>query len=158
MSSDLNLTALFVLETFEIQLSVIPQGVATMEGNGTFSFGETVTISIDSVASGYEFDSWSGTILSSEPSLTINVNEDLNLTANFSQIVHQLTVTAGSGGSTSGSGLIPYGTLQEISATPDEGYLFSEWTGEGITDPSAPLTTISMTEDRNVTANFNGFS
>ena len=31
-----------------------------MEGNGTFSFGETVTISIDSVASGYEFDSWVG--------------------------------------------------------------------------------------------------
>ena len=38
MSSDLNLTALFVLETFEIQLSVIPQGVANDGRQRYFQF------------------------------------------------------------------------------------------------------------------------
>ena len=41
-----------------------------------------------------------------------------------------------------------------ISAMPDEGYSFSGWQGLGISDIHEATTTVSMLNDRSVTANF----
>ena len=69
------------------------------------------------------------------------------------QVRYDLTVTATLGGSVSSSG----GSYDEnqsvtLTATPNDGYIFSGWTGS-VASQDNPLTII-MTEDKTVTANF----
>ena len=44
--------------------------------------------------------------------------------------------------------------LSNITATPQTGYYFSGWTGEGIADATSTSTTVSMTEARTISASF----
>ena len=54
----------------------------------------------------------------------------------------------------SGGGSYVYGTSAGITATPDTGYSFGGWSGTGVTDTSAASTTVNMTSDVNLYANF----
>ena len=71
-----------------------------------------------------------------------------------------LTVASTAGGSviTPGEGTFPYdeGTVVNLVATADDGYGFQGWTGdtEGVADPSSGSTTIIMSQDSSITANF----
>jgi uncharacterized repeat protein (TIGR02543 family) len=70
---------------------------------------------------------------------------------------HDLTMAASGGGSiTPAAGTRTYleGQVVGISATPDPGWTFAGWTGEGIADPGAASTTVTMDADRSVTAVF----
>jgi uncharacterized repeat protein (TIGR02543 family) len=46
------------------------------------------------------------------------------------------------------------GTAVPITATPASGYVFKNWTGDGVADPNSPSTTVSMSADTTVTAVF----
>lgn len=69
---------------------------------------------------------------------------------------YDLTVVVIGGGSTSPSvGVHAYdeGSVITVSATADTGWQFTGWTG-WVADPAAATTTVTMTWDRTVTANF----
>ena len=68
---------------------------------------------------------------------------DRNISANFFLNSHNLNLVAGLGGTVSGSGSFDYGTTKSITATPDTGYSFAGWSGDGVTDPSSSSTTVS---------------
>ena len=57
-------------------------------------------------------------------------------------------------GTVSGGGSFAFGASIPISATPSAGYIFSRWEGSGVANPSVASTTVSMSEDRNLTAVF----
>lgn len=147
-------TANFTPITYSISAVVSPAEVGEVSGEGDFQFGEDVTLTATATADGYSFLSWSGDINSSENPLTINIDSNLSLTANFSLEAYALSVFSETGGTAEGNGSFIHGTLATISATPDEGYSFAGWTGEGVTDPNAVSTTVEMTEIRNVSATF----
>ena len=65
-----------------------------------------------------------------------------------------MSLSAGTGGTVSGGGIYGHGTNANITATPSTGYSFSGWSGTGVTDASAASTTVSMTSDVNLSANF----
>src|SRR5690606_25158000 len=46
------------------------------------------------------------------------------------------------------------GSSVPITAIPTEGWMFTGWSGEGITDPSSPETTVTLDSAKTVTANF----
>jgi len=46
------------------------------------------------------------------------------------------------------------GTVVVIEAVADECYEFVNWTGANVTDPYSPITTVTMDEAKNITANF----
>jgi uncharacterized protein (TIGR02145 family)/uncharacterized repeat protein (TIGR02543 family) len=69
-------------------------------------------------------------------------------------VTYTLTVNAGTGGTVTGGGTFNAGTNAPISATANAGYAFTGWTGVGVTNSSLANTTVSMTADRTVTANF----
>ena len=73
----------------------------TVSGGGTFAGGTQVSITATPNA-GYSFSSWSNG--STANPLTVTLNSNTNITANFQVIVNSytLTVTAGEGGSVSG--------------------------------------------------------
>jgi hypothetical protein len=73
---------------------------------------------------------------------------------------YQLTISSASGGNVTipGEGTFPYpaGTVVPLVATPDDGYRFRSWTGDiqHIANPSAASTTITMTGNWAIVANF----
>ena len=73
---------------------------------------------------------------------------------------YQLAVSSASGGSvpTPGAGTFTYdaGMVVQLVATPDDGYQFLSWTGatQGIANPSAAATTITMNDNYAIVANF----
>lgn len=115
------------------------------------------SVSLEAVpADGYYFTNWSGDLASSDNPVTMVMDEDKAVVANFSRIMHTLTIKADGNGSTTpsvnrhGYGL---GMVVEVSATPDSGWQFESWSGD-VADPESATTTIKMDSDRVITANF----
>ena len=71
-------------------------------------------------------------------------------------IQYDLTTSSTEGGEViiSGEGTYAEGTVVTLEAVADECYEFVNWTGADIADPYSPITTITMDEAKNVTANF----
>tara|TARA_B100000035_G_scaffold25504_1_gene20010 strand:- start:4997 stop:8554 length:3558 start_codon:yes stop_codon:yes gene_type:complete len=154
MTDNRTITASFTPRNYSITAIVSPESTGLVSGTGNYQFGEDVTLTATPTLDGYSFVSWSGDINSTLNPLTVNVDSNLSLTANFSLNTYSLTVSAGTGGTVSGEGNFPYGTLAVISADPETGYSFNGWMGNGITDPDSTSTTVEMTENRTISASF----
>ena len=153
MSQARTLSASFSLNSYD--LTVLAGSGGSVTGNGSFSHGSNPSISAIP-NTGYSFDRWNGegTADSNASSTTVDMSQARTLSASFSLNSYDLTVLAGSGGSVTGSGSFSHGTNPSISATPDTGYSFNGWNGEGIADPSAPSTTVDMSQARSISASF----
>ncbi|MCE5252339.1 InlB B-repeat-containing protein [bacterium] len=71
--------------------------------------------------------------------------------------VHTVTFVAGPNGHIDGTlvqQVIDGGSTTSVTAVPDENYLFSDWTGDGLYKTSNPLAVTDVTSDMNITANF----
>lgn len=81
------------------------------------------------------------------------------LTANFVQVDYAVTISTSpvAGGTTTGSGTANFGDVVAISATPETGYQFVEWTGDSqyLDTPTAVAANLTVpVADVNLTANF----
>ncbi|MDC0547403.1 PQQ-binding-like beta-propeller repeat protein [Opitutales bacterium] len=141
--------------SYSINVNIMPTGAGEVNGTGIYNQGATANLAVISNSNdGYSFGYWSGDKTSSDNPLSIEMNSNINLTANFGLNAYVLSVNAGIGGSVIGSGNVAHGTMAAITATPDNGYSFSGWNGEAVTDPSSASTTVNMTQARTVTAIF----
>ena len=154
MLGDQNVSALFSLNSYP--LTVLAGTGGTVSGAGTYSFGSTPSISA-TPNYGYLFDSWTGEGVTepSQPTTTVGMESARTVSANFSLKSYTLNVLSGTGGTASGTGSYTHGTLVEILATPEPDYSFQGWTGDGISDPASTQTTVLVTSDQNISANFN---
>ena len=122
----------------------------SVTGGGTFASGTQVSLTA-TPTSGYSFSGWS-TGSTANP-LTVTLNSNTTITANFQVILNSytLTVTAGEGGSVSTEGgEYDEGTEVTITATPDEGYEFMGWS-----DGKLNITnTFNINSNINITADF----
>ena len=96
-------------------------------------------------------------------STTITMNGDYSITANFEEIPlvqYDLTISSTAGGSvtTPGEGVFAYGEVSVVglAAEAEEDYKFVQWTGDvsTVADVYAASTTITMSGDYSITANF----
>ena len=154
MSEDRNLTANFVLNSYTLTIQDQTGGSITASG-GAYQYGTQVNL-FAVPNQGYSFIRWTDAEVSNPSTLstTIEMTEDRNVSALFELKSHTLSLDASEGGSVSGSGQFDYGSTVSILATPNTGYSFSGWTGEGASDPSSASTTVLMSDDRNLTATF----
>ena len=122
----------------------------SVTGGGTFASGTQVSITA-TPNSGYSFSGWSNG--STANPLTVTLNSNTTVTANFEVIVNSytLSVSAGEGGSVSSEGgEYEEGTEVTITATPDDGYEFTGWSdGE-----SSQSRVITMNSDISLSAEF----
>ncbi len=146
-----------IAQTYTLTISGSPVGGGTYSGTGVYDAGTTVTIT-EVANSGYRTAGWGGidasrTASPSSASTTIPMSSNRSVTAQF---VRQaiLTVTAGAGGTASGTGVYDVGTSVAITANPTGNYLFTSWSGTGISNPGQASTTVLLTSDAIVTANF----
>ena len=153
MDQNRTVSASFAIDQHVLTLTAGTGG--TVSSGGTFDYGTSQVVTATPSA-GYHFVNWSGATVadSSSASTTITLTADSTLTANFEADVHVLTLSATAGGSVSGEGNYSYGVDANVSATADSGYFFTGWSGNGAANPSSSTTTVSMTQDRNLTASF----
>ena len=168
MDNDKSLFALFnSLSATDIRtLTISDPGIGgTVFVNGTASTGTTnhnygaqITVKANA-AQGYRFTGWTGTLTSPNATEVITMDNIHALTANFVR-TYTLTVNRNptAGGTVTGNGTFDMGTNVPITVTaattPNPGYRFSHWSGDGIANQYSANTTVSMTADRTITANF----
>ncbi len=120
-------------------------------------FVELTSVELTAIPdSGYQFSHWSGDATGTTNPLTITMDSDKNITAEFILEQHTLTITAVNGTVTTNpnpvGGTYDHGTSVVLTATPDPGFQFDSWSGD-ITGNSL-TETIVMDADKSVTANF----
>jgi len=116
--------------------------------------GSSVTLTATPSA-GYEFGSWAGDASGTSPMVTITMDGDKDITANFHAIRYTLSpsVSPPEGGLISGgSGTYEPGSSVALVATPSPGYEFISWAGD--VSGASPEVTVTMDSDKRVTANF----
>ena len=121
----------------------------SVTGGGTFASGTQVSLTA-TPNSGYSFSGWS-TGSTANP-LTVTLNTNTTITANFEVLINSytLTVVSTDGGSATGAGDYNEGTEVTLIATPQEGYRFTGWS-DGSTEESI---TITLNSDTALNANF----
>jgi uncharacterized repeat protein (TIGR02543 family) len=123
----------------------------------TYTFSESAQVNLEAVpAPGHYFDSWSGSLSGCENPVTIVIDCNKNITANFSPVVHTLTLQInGNGSITPGTGTYDYaeGTVVSLTAIPRSSWQFDGWTGD-VADASSAETTVTIDFDKTVTAHF----
>lgn len=125
--------------------------------NGSFSEGAEVTLTA-TPAEGYQFDSWSGDGTGSQNPLTLVMNGNKTVQANFSAITYtQYTLTANTSGSgtvelSPAGGIYNEGTIVTATANAALGYAFSHW--EGTLTGSQNSSSVTMDGNKTLTAVF----
>ena len=141
--------------SIEYTLSVAAQyGTITKSPDqASYTTGTNVTLTA-APASGYQFSNWTSDASGSANPLTVSMTGNTSITAIFTAIEYTLSVAAQNGTITKSPNQSSYinGTDVTLTATPNAGYQFSNWSGDasGSTNPL----TVSMTGNKSVTANF----
>jgi len=167
MYGDYSVRANFI-KTYKLTVGSTAGGSVTTpaEGTHTYDVGTGVSL-VATPAAGYRFVNWTGDVGTvanvNSASTTITMNGDYSISANFIKI-YNLTVGSTAGGTvttpTEGTHSYDTGTVVSLVATPATGYKFANWTGDvgTVADADSAATTITMTGDYSITANFAKYS
>lgn len=157
LSSSVRVTAVFLPVTHTITVAVSGSGSTTPEiGGHTYNEGSVVELTA-SADKGWKFDGWTGDVANqASATTTVMADTDKQVTAEFSRIMHTLTVNSSYGGQTPLTvGIYQYaeGTTADVAAAAEEGWKFDGWTGD-VADHASISTKVVMDSDKTVTANF----
>jgi len=171
MDSNKNVTANFVQSssneggttTYFLIVGVSPQNAGNVVLNpagGVYTAGTQVQI-VATPNSGWVFSSWSGDITGNQNPITIIIDSNKTITANFIQQnttqQYMLSVSV----NPQGSGVVdinPFkgsytaGEEVQLTAIPNNGYVFNNWSGD-INKTQNPVSII-MDNNKQITANF----
>ena len=144
--------------TYTLSASVNPpQAGSISPSGGEYELDEQVTLTA-SASDGYTFDYWSGGAEGTSPTVTITIDSDKSLTANFKAITtvtHNLTISInGQGIINPGEGIHEYpgGTQVTVNVSDMSGWKFHHWSGDAT--GTSPTIVITMDSDKSVTAYF----
>ena len=133
-------------------------GVTT--GGGTFAQGSVTTVTATPNA-GFTFTNWTvnGVVVSTSSSYQVTLAGNVALVANFAVLTPgKFAVVLSSlpvaGGKTTGSGAYNAGTDVTVTATPNTGYTFVNWTDGGVAASVSPAYTFPLNSNRTLVANF----
>ena len=135
-----------------------PLAGGTIDGAGDYALNATATLTA-TPTTGYTFINWTENgeaVENAEATYSFTVTGNRNLVANFQLSTFEITATANpeEGGTVTGAGTYNQGATANLTAAPNAGYRFVNWTENGsIVSTSAEL---SFTVDaaRTLVANF----
>ena len=152
-----SLVANFSLNSYYIVVLVDPQEGGNVTGVGAYDHGSTAILEAHPAAN-YTFTHWTenGETVSTEATYSFTVTEERTLTAHFGLSSYEIAATANpsEGGTVNGAGTYPHGTSATLNAAAATGYVFGNWTENGVTVSTDPNYTFTVTAPRNLTANF----
>ncbi|MDB5264088.1 MAG: cell wall/surface repeat protein, partial [Adhaeribacter sp.] len=157
LNANKTLVANFAIKTYSLTVTAPNGTVLRVLDQARYNHGATVVLTA-TPNTGFTFTSWTGDATGDKNPLTVTMNEDKNITANFTAIPvvnhYTLTVTAINGKVVEEPNLPNYnaGTNVQLTATANPGYTFTSWSGDA-TGTVNPLT-VTMNGNKNITANF----
>lgn len=149
----------------EYELNIFLEGEGTVEiknqnvGDGwaaVFEEGEIIELTAEPGENLY-FDGWTGDYGGEEKEITIAMDEDKSVTANFKVKEYTLKVnTVGEGDVEIESDQTKYEHGEEVTLTaiPEDGWQFVGWEGDVPEDEEGEEINITMNEDKIITAHF----
>ena len=147
----------FSQNIYTITVSADPTAGGTVSGGGSFTHGESCTLTA-TANTGYTFVKWmkNGTQVSTDASYTFTVTEAGEYVAYFSQNSYPITATANPsvGGIVNGAGNYNHGASCTLTATANTGYSFVNWTKNGSQVSTDASYTFTVIEAGNFLANF----
>ena len=145
------------LLAYGIMATVNPMNAGAVTGAGTYNDGEEVTLTA-TPNEGYKFVNWTenDTIVSGEAEYTFVVKGDRNLVANFELLTYEVTASVNEEnfGVVTGSGTYNHGEEVTLTAIPNEGYKFVNWTENDTVVSGEAEYTFVVKGDRSLVANF----
>lgn len=133
--------------------------VSQIPGDGDYTVGRKVQLTAAAIP-GYEFSGWSGDLSGTANPAVVTMDADKNVVANFTPIP-RYTITVGAapsvGGTVAGGGTFLRGTHVVLTATPNAGYNFANWTENGTIVSTDLSYEMNATSDRALVANFVAF-
>ncbi|OCN01012.1 hypothetical protein A7X67_01510 [Clostridium sp. W14A] len=125
----------------------------SVSGGGVYQAGSDVTITATPYAH-YHFVNWtnsSGNVIGTDKTYTIyNLNADTTIKANFAVDTFTVTVNCSNGGTATGGGIYSYGEIITLTATPNTGYQFLNWSDGALENPRS----YTVTQNVNLNATF----
>jgi hypothetical protein len=153
VTGNLHLFAHFAPATIEITLSKNIEEGGTIDGAGSYSYGETVIIDATPNLPEYEFGSWTenGNLVTKSYIYAFTATHSRHFDANFKPATYDIHVYANpnEGGTVTGGGIYPYGASGTLKAVAKSGYHFLNWTkfvsGNGTVVSTEPNYTFEVT-------------
>ena len=167
MTANKTVTANFTSTCYTLSTGVSPSGAGSVNVitppncDAPGRYQPDTVVKLEAIAnSPYAFSNWSGGASGSSNPITVTMDTNKAVTANFSPICYSLTTIASPevGGSIIPSPLpncdakYVKGTVVQLEASPVEAYRFREWTGDAL-GSSNPIS-VTMDGNKSVTANF----
>ena len=132
VTADVTYTAEFALQTYVVSATCDPQQ-GQVTGGGTYPYGSEVTLTAVP-NEGYAFTQWSDG--NKDNPRKVTVTADATYTAEFALQTYVVSVTCDSQqGQVTGGGTYPYGSEVTLTATPNNGYEFKQWSDGSIANP-----------------------
>ena len=147
----------FEVSSYLITVTANPTAGGTVSGGGTYYHGSSATLS--AVANtGYNFVNWkkNGVVVSTDATYNFTVTGAGNYVAYFSPISYEITATANpsAGGTIVGAGSYNYGSTCFLTAIPNPGYAFVNWTKNGVQVATTAAYSFTVTQADQYVANF----
>lgn len=158
-----DVTAVFVRDSFELVVTVDPEGAGTVEKQVLFTpeeeYDYETEIELTAIPNeGWLFKQWSGDAAGVEDTVVITMDSDKEVTAEFEKITSELTISVAEGEGTTEPKpdvyTYEYGAEAEIEAIPAYGWIFEKWLIDGVEVLDAETTIIMQDQDVEAEAYF----
>ncbi len=144
---------------FSLTVDINGEGTVLIDGSDesyieNISKHSSVNLTADA-SEGWEFNNWSGDIMSTENPLNIEIVEDTEITANFLKKEYSIDINIFGEGEVKEvpeKDLYEYGERVALIAQPKEKWEFLKWTGDLNSNDS--IEEITVDSDKNVNAEF----
>jgi len=151
------LIANFSVNEYVVNVDAFPVTGGTVTGEGLYQYNETATVTASPNAN-YVFVEWTinGQSVSTNTSYSFVVTEETTLTAHFQgeQYIIQASANPSNGGSISGDGEYENGETAILSAFPNDGFNFINWTENGTVVSSNANYSFVVHSNRTLIAHF----
>lgn len=151
-----------IWKSFDVDVNAADTTLGTVAGVGKYPYGDSATVTA-SPKDGYRLGSWTvnGVVVSRANPYTFEVKQGTTLTANFVEdidfaIAH--SANPSHAGTVSGGGNHSNEMEITVTATPNTGFVFTNWTENGTVVSTKANYTFVVTEDRVLVANFDVYT
>ncbi|MGD9118650.1 MAG: hypothetical protein PVJ08_07985, partial [Dehalococcoidia bacterium] len=153
MNGDKTVTATFTQDTYTLTVNIVGNGTVDRDDPGPYYYNDIVELTANPDP-GWTFIGWTGDLETSDNPDNILIDGNKTVTATFTQEEYTLTVNIVGNGTVDRDDPGPYnsGDEVELTANPDPGWTFSDWSGDlsGSDNPK----TITIDGNNSVTATF----
>jgi uncharacterized repeat protein (TIGR02543 family) len=153
MNGNKVITANYIAIEYTLSVTSAHGTVAKDPNKATYHYGDVVQLTA-TPAAGWTFANWSGDVSSAANPVSVTMNGNKSVTANYIAIEYTLSVTSAHGtvAKDPDKATYHYGEVVQLTATPATGWIFANWSGDA--SGTANPVSLTMNGNKTVTAHY----